>query len=207
MDEIPLPEPVDPPKPGLLARLMPLLTLVIALSAIGLAIWEGLENRRHNRLTVQPRIGAEIDAATDGTTESVRIGIESTGLGPAVFTAFRIYFDGELQDSSDALGTGRWMAVGRALEGDSTAQMNAQAFSEGYFFPPGAQATLFEVSRPQRVAGDAAQPLISLLDRLAIQICYCSVYESDCDDVQLTTGDTRMQPCPVPGRDEDAGAS
>ena len=204
MGEVPIPESSDAtsaPATSTLSRLMPLLTLVIAFSAIGLAIWEGLENRRHNRLTVQPRIGAEIDAGSDGEQEFVRLGIESNGLGPAVMTAFRIYFDGELQDTTDEFGTSRWSAVMEALEleNDSTIRMNAQAFGEGYYLPTGREAIVFEVTRPMRLPGDTVTPpLIDLLDRLAIQICYCSVYGSDCGDIPMTTGDTEMQPCPVP---------
>ena len=201
MSEVPIPEPHDAtPRSGtsVLARLMPLLTLVIAFSAIGLAIWEGLENRRHNRLTVLPRVGGEIDAGRDGDSEFVRVGIESTGLGPAVLTRFDIYLDGALQDEASRIGSGRWAGVASALESDhAITQMNAHAIEAGYYLPPGREMVIFEASRPQRAAGDTAAPLMAILDRLAIQICYCSVYGSDCDDVGLTTGDTETQPCPT----------
>ncbi len=203
MADIHIPEPIQPPatpqqRRGLLERLMPLLTLVIAFSAIGLAIWEGLENRRHNRLSVQPRIGADIDAGQDPSTEFVRASIESTGLGPAVINAFRIYFDGVAQDTSDEFGSGRWAAPRAALADGAAAQMNAQTISAGYYLPPGRQMIVFEAMRPLGAAGDSAPPLLSMLDRLAIQICYCSIYDSDCDEITLTTNEPEMQPCPVP---------
>lgn len=186
------------PRRGRLAAWQPLLTLVIALTAIGLAVWEGLENRRHNRLSVQPRIGGDIQPGSDGQREFLRLGIENNGLGPAVLTAYRVYIDGELQDTAGDFGTGRWQAVAAALdlEGDSATQMNARGFSAGYYLPAGEAATVFEVIRPMRAPGDSAPALFDLLDRLAIQFCYCSIYGSDCGEITLTTSDAAPQPCP-----------
>jgi hypothetical protein len=197
MDDIPVPEPQPAPSgPGPLARWQPLFTLVIAITAIALALWEGLENRRHNRLSVVPRIGAEMDAGTNPTSEFVRLGIESNGLGPAVVTAFRIYFDGELQDTADGFGTAAWQPAMEALQRDSVFDINAQGIGTGYFLPPGRAAIVFEATRPRRAAGSSLAPLVGIFDRLAIQICYCSVYHSDCDVIE-TTQSVEMAACPT----------
>lgn len=186
MSDIPVPEgPAEPssPRDGRVARLQPLLALVIALTAIALTIWEGAENRRHNRLSVQPRLGAEIDTGRDSTGEYARMAVESTGLGPAVITAFRVYFDGVAQDTVTASGTTPWQKVIEAFSADQTS-ISAHGLGTGYYLPAGRQQVLFEV---RRGAAREDTALADILARLALQICYCSVYDTDCEEVVLTT--------------------
>lgn len=194
MTDIPLPEPTPTPRrdAGLLHRLQPFLTLVIALAAIALAIWEGAENRRHNRLSVQPRIGAAINSGRDSGGEFARMTIESTGLGPAVIGAFRVYLDGVLQESEARPGTGLWNDVIAAFDTGAT-QINAHSVGRGYYLPVGRQQLLFELRRP--ASDSSLQALSSSLDRLALQVCYCSVYGTDCDEVLLTTRPIRPAAC------------
>jgi hypothetical protein len=192
MADVPLPPPPEPRTPGgsrFLHRLQAALALVIALAAIGLTAWEGIENRRHNRLSVRPRLGAEIETGRDGSEHFARMAIEGTGLGPAVIGTFRVYFDGVAQDSVTA-NNNPWQKAMDLLEGTST-QLNAHGLGEGYYFPAGRRYVLFEARRALG-ASPEAPPLTALLDRLAVQICYCSIYGTDCDEVLLTT--SRIQP-------------
>lgn len=192
MSDIPIPD--APAKPSsrndrLLVRLQPFLTLLIAIAAIALALWEGAENRRHNRLSVQPRLGAEIDAGRDTTGEYVRMAIESTGLGPAVIKTFRVYFDGEAQDSVTASGTIPWQKAIEAFSTDETS-ISAHGLGTGYYFPAGRRQVLFEATR--RAARRSDPALADIMSRMALQICYCSIYNTDCEEVVLTTA--RMKP-------------
>ena len=195
MTDIPIPDPPDdrPAGRGALYRLQPLLTLVIAVAAIGLAAWEGAENRRHNRLSVLPRLGAEIESGRNDAGTWARMAVESTGLGPAVITAFRIYLDGEVQDAETADGS-RWDSVLALVGGDAT-EVNAHAFGAGYYFPPGRRYVLFEARRAPG-AGESLPSLGDLTGRLALQVCYCSVYGSDCDEALLTASPVEAVPCP-----------
>ncbi|HEY0671017.1 MAG TPA: hypothetical protein VGD27_02060 [Longimicrobiales bacterium] len=196
MTDMPIPEvPIKrpPPEDRLLLRLQPLLTLVIAFAAIGLAIWEGAENRRHNRLSVQPRLGAEINTGRDTAGEFVSMSIENTGLGPAVVTSFHIYFDGVRQDTVTAGGRMPWQSAIDAFAA-AGAHINAHAFGTDYYFPAGRQQILFQAVRPKgETRANAA--LADILTRLALQICYCSIYNSDCEEVVLTTARWRAPSC------------
>ena len=198
MVDVPIPEPHDQRSTGTggtLSRLQPLLTLIIAVAAIGLAVWEGAESRRHNRLTVKPRIAGAINAGRDGRGEYVTMSIESTGLGPAVINTFRVYFDGALQDTTPGPGTTVWDSVLSAFAAGDT-QINAHSIGTGYYFPAGRQELLFEARRLQ--ADAASAPLANQLSRLALQICYCSVYNADCDEVVLTTREVNTLSCRRP---------
>jgi hypothetical protein len=198
MTDVPVPEPTETPHSsngGLLHRLQPFLTLIIAVAAISLAVWEGVESRRHNRLTVKPRVAAEINAGRDNRAEYVNMSIESTGLGPAVINTFRVYLDGILQDTTTGPGTSVWKNVLTAF-GTNDTRINAQAIGIGYYFPAGSEELLFEARRPQ--ADTAATKLADHLPRLALQICYCSVYNTDCDEVVLTTRQVSTLSCNGP---------
>jgi hypothetical protein len=191
-----MPEPGDRPSSrstDLRRGVQSVLTLVIAVAAIGLAAWEGIENRRHNRLSVQPRLDAAIDAGRDNRGEYVRMAVESTGLGPAVIQAFRIYFDGVVQDADGTLSPSRWQKAIDAFSGEG-AQINARAFGGGHYFPTGREYVLFEARRPPAPSEDA-EGFSGLLDHLAIQICYCSVYGTHCDEVVLATIRPQVASC------------
>jgi len=198
MSEIPLPDtPAPPPsaRGGLLHRIQPALALVIALVAIGLAAWEGAENRRHNRLSVMPRLAAEIESGRDSAEQFVRMAIESTGLGPAVIGTFRIYFDGVPQDTLASASMIPWRKAIEAVS-DSITQVNAHSVGGNYYFPVGRRYVLFEAKRLRLSTEDStAGDLAGILDRLAVQICYCSVYGTDCDAVLLTTTPLQALAC------------
>ena len=195
MVDVPIPDPPEQSATGagrILSRLQPLLTLIIAVAAISLAVWEGVESRRHNRLTVKPKIAGAINAGRDGGGEYVSMSIESTGLGPAVINTFRVYFDGTLQDTTPGPQTTVWDSVLGAFGSDDT-QINAHSIGAGYYFPAGRQELLFEARRLQ--ADTASAPLADQLSRLALQICYCSVYNVDCDEIVLTTREVNTLSC------------
>ena len=195
MSDVPIPEmPARPPsrEDRLPVRLQAFVTLLIAFAAIALTIWEGVENRRHNRLSVQPRLGAAIDTGRDTAGEYVRMAIESTGLGPAVIKTFRVYFDGVAQDTVTAAGTIPWQNAIDAFSANGT-NINAHGLGTGYYIPAGRQQILFEARR--HTASDNGPTLTDILRRFALQICYCSVYNTDCEEVLLTTARISVPTC------------
>jgi hypothetical protein len=197
MSEIHLPQvpgKAPPPERTFLHRAQAALALVIALAAIALAAWEGIENRRHNRLTVKPRLAGEIEAGREGADQFVRMAIEGTGLGPAVIGTFRIYFDGVPQDSTVASASNPWQNVVNAVS-DTTTRVHARTLGDGYYFPAGRHYVLFEARRPVASADSAAGTLADILERVAVQVCYCSVYGTDCDEVLLTAARMEAREC------------
>jgi hypothetical protein len=119
--------------------------------------------------------------------------VESTGLGPAVIQTFHIYFDGVPQDTITTPRSSPWRNVIAAFSTNVT-QINARAFGSGYYFPAGRRQVLFEARR-LKVNADGEAALADILDRLALQVCYCSVYNADCGEVLLTTSPLNAQSC------------
>ena len=63
--------------------------IVIASASIFVAIWQGIENRKHNRLSVRPKL--QIMFSVD--KEKFGYKIVNNGLGPATITGKRIFID------------------------------------------------------------------------------------------------------------------
>jgi hypothetical protein len=76
----------------------------------------------------------------------------------------------------------------------SDVRIQTHAFGEGYFLRPGSAAVLFEARGPARPAG--APPLGEVLERIAIDICYCSIYGSDCDRALAAIRPVEPEACP-----------
>lgn len=74
---------------------------VIALIALGLAIYEGWSNRKHNKLSVKPKIDAAISFLfKDG---EFIFSIINNGLGPAIITSVKIFVGTDEVDSNLSL--------------------------------------------------------------------------------------------------------
>jgi len=57
-------------------------SIIIALIALGISIWQGIETRNHNRQTVTPNLSITRDFRNEA--KDVGIFIESVGLGPVI---------------------------------------------------------------------------------------------------------------------------
>lgn len=163
------------------------LTIIVALAAIGLSVWEGLENRWHNRLSVLPHLDPvdRTQRKTD-STYMVRLAIENTGLGPAVLENF-IYFRGskKIHDAkqSDELYA-LFSEIGSALDqlpfdccGHGTYQLDA-----GEMVKADEEHLLIQIEVPQ-IDTVWAPGIVrdSVFSTRSFALCYCSVYGTDCD--------------------------
>lgn len=72
------------------------LALFIAILALAISLWQGFEERRHNRLTVKPLLNFE--TISHNQTKSIRL--SNNGLGPAVIKGFYVYLDGQKIDAN-----------------------------------------------------------------------------------------------------------
>jgi hypothetical protein len=71
---------------------------VIALAALGLTVFEGVQNRQHNRLSLAPRL--RIDFVIHQHEKVARITIANVGLGPAILDSVEMLVDGSPVDAS-----------------------------------------------------------------------------------------------------------
>jgi hypothetical protein len=71
---------------------------IIAMAALAVSISAGIQNRRHNRLSVRPRL--RIDCFTY-LKSPVRVALVNNGTGPAIIRSVSITVDGATVNASD----------------------------------------------------------------------------------------------------------
>lgn len=83
-----------------------LASVVIALSALGVAIWQGYLMRKHNRLSLRPHL--TFRQTLSEVNPQFALELPNNGIGPAIIKDFQVLLDGEREDQFEAQG---WMAL------------------------------------------------------------------------------------------------
>lgn len=66
--------------------------ILVAIAAIAVSIWQGMETRKHNRLSVKPKLQFIFRADPQGDASII---LTNDGLGPATIKNFDILLDGK----------------------------------------------------------------------------------------------------------------
>jgi hypothetical protein len=230
MDYTDIPDPGEPPAPdevdsaseedagrSMRHRLQiasNLVTLLVAVSAIGLSVWEGCEARRHNRLAVLPNLdvnGRNVTVDAGGTVtmgeqprtmdeqqSTRRVVLRNTGLGPAVIQK-ALVFPADASRGAEPL-------VETQADGESVSLYSidsllvrmeeqyprmllfAGAVVHGEMLQAGDEWSFYEAAIPTASVPDTTQGWRIVHDMVAqysFVICYCSVYGEDCDQEHI----------------------
>ena len=81
-------------------------SIAIALSALAVAIWQGILMRRHNRLSLRPHL--MFRQMMSEANPQFSLELLNNGIGPAIIKGFQVLLDGEREDQFEAQG---WMAL------------------------------------------------------------------------------------------------
>lgn len=159
-----------------------------AFVALAVGVWDNVESRRHNRLSVVPHVSLTTTLNTS-QTDSAHVGlltVRNEGVGPAIIRSVRIrvrdddYRDQEFETWGEARG-----AIERILDVKVTGRAELE---DGSVLGTGRQLDLVTVETtgpiPRVRVGDG-HPFGRLLMRLSVQIHYESVYG---DRYEETTG-------------------
>jgi hypothetical protein len=73
-------------------------SLIIALAAVTVTVWQGAITRRHSRLSVRPLLAVKSDRFFDDVGATVMISIHNCGLGPAIIRDRFFRIDGKRSD-------------------------------------------------------------------------------------------------------------
>ena len=88
-----------------------LASIFVAACALGLTIWQGVEQRIHNRKSVLPIVNVVIESAPSATGNEAGVYLRNTGIGPADITGIGVFYKGKpLIDASELRGLldSRW---------------------------------------------------------------------------------------------------
>ena len=147
-------------------RILSVSAIVIAVVSIVISVWEGIETRKHNRLSVMPKL--EITYKRSG--DNFGYIVTNNGLGPAIIISKKILVDGEEINYSGFSG------IDDLLE-----KLNLQnrfikqgVIDPGYTIRAGdqVQIVLFTLSGSQ----NAEELLMDVHNRVSIEIQYKSMY-------------------------------
>ncbi len=189
-----------------------IVTLCVALLAIGLTVWQGYEMRQHNRLTVQPYLKANSVVNFGNGGVETTYSLESTGLGPAVYSQILVY-DRESETPSEPIRvSGRDDDMISPMISpdffDRFASEKGLAFGytntplrHRYVHPTGEEVVFLSVRMGGSPTDDALEAsddglfddrfesaVSALRDSLSTKsyvVCYCSVYGGNCGQVAL----------------------
>ncbi|MBB6244896.1 hypothetical protein [Rhodanobacter sp. MP1X3] len=144
-------------------------SLVIALCALGFSIQQGFASRKHDRLSVRPKL--------DWTSswvygKAVRLSLRNNGLGPAVIGAMTVTFDG-IDYVVDAEGMVSDLHASLTITG---CKLEVHLMGADSSLTSGQEVDLFLF--PQSGTGRAAHnQAVDVLRRIGVRIKYKSMYD------------------------------
>ena len=176
--------PASPP-PDRLQTLANVLTILVALCAIALSIWQGYEMRLHNRLSVLPHLDTFHSQINPDSVYTIRYGVKNSGLGPAVVQDFLVFQEGEqvfaAADSSFSYGFEQEREALQQLMPNMG--ILTDGYRDGQMLAPGDEHLLIMAifpDQPPGASGVSPSQVHQVLRARSYVICYCSVYGEDC---------------------------
>jgi hypothetical protein len=170
-------------------------TLVVALAALGVAIWQGWVQRKHARLSVKPVLDTYSRDVLESPSEEIGVWIKNTGLGPGRATEIRVFVDGirlppmeKYADYRDALKQHGVYATNHVVQ-------------KGAILPAGESWGLFTVrldSFPKENWPLVHRQFLEGLYRLAIEVDYESLYGESGDTERMDMSERRRPIRPLP---------
>jgi hypothetical protein len=142
-------------------------SLVVALAAVAVTIWQGMLTRKHNRLSVLPRLRIDFDHPTGG---EVVVTLMNTGLGPAVINSYEVRVDGAPSPVSGMLRLGH-AVIGLGL----VESFYAYAPAPSDVFAAGEKRTLLSF-RPAKDNDQERDRIHTALARVTLDFAYESMY-------------------------------
>ncbi|HEY6924688.1 MAG TPA: hypothetical protein VI653_14540 [Steroidobacteraceae bacterium] len=148
--------------------------LVVSISAVVVGIYEASLQRNHDKAEVWPHL----ELATYVMPRGGVLRLENTGIGPAIVHSIVVTVDGRVYHD--------WGGVLEALFGKRVALLETSTVAE-HALRAGDQVTLVAVR-----AADLPPGFWTYVKRIAIRICYGSVFDEDwlLVTAQLSTSST-----------------
>jgi hypothetical protein len=145
-----------------------LASAAVALCALGVTVWQGRQNDRHNKISVRPRLTASEDYQDDDNGRAISFGLINSGFGPAIIKDFILIYDG------------REVAINnrKAYEDFLRQLSKGVIFQSLYSFIPGSSLLAgerYELFSFRHKHGHD----VSFIDKLNMRVNYQSIYEDE----------------------------
>lgn len=135
--------------------------VLIGLCALGISLVQVRIMREEQHASVWPRL-----VVSQSYSQGSRLGIlvGNPGIGPAVIRSVAATVDGEPQPD--------WVSLLNTLAGEDRPWSLSASFIRGRVVPAGAMITTIQVND-----SGLADHIQAELDRVGLEVCYCSVYD------------------------------
>lgn len=143
---------------------------VTAIAALFVAVWDNVQTREYNRVSVQPHLVLEFSKHQGDDANEGRLVLRNEGIGPAVIDRIAIELagpDGARNEYSS------WNEARDAIRRDTLLVTGYSDLREGTVLGIERAMDLLEVEQIEPAAGDRVQALIN---RMSVRIVYSSVW-------------------------------
>lgn len=145
-----------------------LASAVVALCALGVTVWQGRQNDKHNKMSVRPKLTASEDYEDDDKGRTVSFELINAGFGPAIIKDFVLVYDGKEVANNNR----------KAYE-DFLRQLSQDvSFQSLYSFIPDSSLLAGERYELFSFRHKHGQD-ISFIDKLNLRVNYQSIYEDE----------------------------
>lgn len=153
-------------------------SVVIAMCAVLISIWHGIETRRHNRLSVMPHLTTWTYSSDEKQTYTVEL--INNGIGPALIESFEIYVDGKL---ISGVGTGPIKKALKILFPNCNYEARHSFVAKGYSMAPNERCEIAAIKFTEPPF-PSQESIDESFDRGDIRVRYKSFYD---DELYLST--------------------
>lgn len=162
-------------KDSIFNRITAISTIMIACVAIGLSIWQGIETRNHNKLSVKPLLSVTISTSKNDSSMGVRV--DNNGIGPAIIREFLIYLDGQ-PAKVYSLETARkiYQDAGLIIKGVDVSIIEFDDQDPGTTLKHGGRLNIISYPK-ENWTTEGIKIFEDALSRLGFQFIYESIYE------------------------------
>lgn len=155
---------------NLMGSLAAMAATVTALVAVVVAIWDNVETRKHNRLSVLPYIVLDHVRNDSGTVTRGTVQMSNAGVGPALLHGLEITF--RTESGSDTVAA-VWGAMAALVENQGVQIRGWADVDSGTALGVQQRQTLLRI---QATGEDAGENVQRVLNGLRLRLRYASVY-------------------------------
>jgi hypothetical protein len=146
--------------------------LLIALAALAIAVWSGVESRKHNRQSTRPNLSF-LDSYAEGL-DFIGLRVVNNGVSPAFISRFVVQTPNNRQDVTSVVG---WIDSLKAVRLQKN-WINSDPIEVGNVIGVGERLELIHYSEKQADREKIAE-LARGMKNLYMEVWYKSVYEDE----------------------------
>ena len=154
---------------------IPLLSLFVAFVALFVAIWQGVETRKHNHLSVIPHLDITI-VSKEPESGKGGVRIINDGVGPAIIRSVKMFWKDELiiEDDESNYTKTKWLHLHKIFWPDNEIEANYLYPRPGAYIQPKRRIFALEVPVKQLHTPE----IWCVLKHVRLEITYNDVYEN-----------------------------